>query len=201
VWCVSALSVKQAIVLAESGAGPTATGWMLTVAGASVLALVTRALPERFRGWACWGFVAGATLLLWADSIYLRFFGDLPAPAAIAGAGQLGQVEASIRDLFAAGDAWLWLDLLPGVVLVLVANRLRRISGRRQSWGVIVGLLVMTAVGGLAAAYLALTPPNLLAQVFRRVAVGGSAQPPRRRRCPVGGERCAPSRTRTGAVR
>jgi len=171
VWCVGALSVKQAIVLAESGTGPTATGWMLTVAGASVLALATRALPERFRGWACWGLVAGATLLLWADSIYLRFFGDLPAAAAIAGAGQLGQIEASIRDLLAAGDAWLWLDLLPGVVLVLVANRLRRSSGHRQSRGVVVGLLAIIAVGGLAAAYLALTPPSLLAQVFRRVTV------------------------------
>ena len=171
VWCVSALSVKQAIVLAESGAGATATGWLLIVAGASVLALVTRVLPERLRGWACWGLVAGATLLLWADSIYLRFFGDLPAAAAIAGAGQLGQVEASIRDLLAAGDAWLWLDLLPGVVLVLIADRLRRSSGRRQSRGVVVGLLAMTAVGALIVAYLALTPPKLLAQVFRRVTV------------------------------
>ena len=171
VWCVGALSVKQAIVLAGSGAGPTATGWLLIVAGASVLALVTRVLPDRFRGWACWGLVACATLLLWADSIYLRFFGDLPAAAAIAGAGQLGQVEASIRDLFAAGDAWLWLDLLPGVVLVLVALRLRRGSSPRQTRGVIVGLSVMIVAGGLAAAYLALTPPNLLAQVFRRIAV------------------------------
>jgi phosphoglycerol transferase MdoB-like AlkP superfamily enzyme len=171
VWCVSALSVKQAIVLAESGAGPTVTGWLLIVAGASVLALVTRILPERFQGWAYWGFVAGATLLLWADSIYLRFFGDLPATAAIAGVCQLGQVEASIRDLFAAGDAWLWLDLLPGAVLVLVADRLRRGSGQRRSRGVVVGLLASTAMGAVAAVYLALTPPNLLAQVFRRVTV------------------------------
>jgi phosphoglycerol transferase MdoB-like AlkP superfamily enzyme len=144
---------------------------MLIVAGASALALVTRFFPERFRGWACWGLVAGATLVLWADSIYLRFFGDLPAASAIAGVGQLGQVSASIRELLAAGDAWLWLDLLPGVVLVLVADRLRRSSGQRQSQGVFVGLSAMTAVGGLAAAYLALTPPDLLRQVFRRVTV------------------------------
>jgi len=128
-------------------------------------------LPVRFRGWACWGLVAGATLLLWADSIYLRFFGDLPAAAAIAGVGQLGQVEASIHELLAAGDAWLWLDLLPGVVLVLIAHRLRRSSGRRRTRGVVLGLLAMVVFGGLAAAYLALTPPNLLAQVFRRVTV------------------------------
>jgi phosphoglycerol transferase MdoB-like AlkP superfamily enzyme len=171
VWCVGALSIKQAIVLAESGAGPTAAGWLLIVAGASALALVTRVLGERYRGWACWGLVAGATLLLWADSIYLRFFGDLPAAAAIAGASQLGRVEASVRDLFAAGDAWLWLDLLPGMVLVLVAGRLRRGSGPQQLRGVVIGLALVIVVGGLAAAYLALTPPKLLAQVFRRVAV------------------------------
>ena len=171
VWCVGSLSVKQAIVLAESGAGATVAGWVLIIAGASSLVLITWVLPERFRGLACWGLVAGATLLLWADSIYLRFFGDLPAAAAIAGVGQLGQVKASIRELLAASDAWLWLDLFPGVVLVLVADRLRRSSGQRRTRGVVVGLLAMIVFGGLAAAYLALTSPNLLAQVFRRVTV------------------------------
>jgi phosphoglycerol transferase MdoB-like AlkP superfamily enzyme len=171
VWCIAALSVKQRIVLAESGAGPTLTGWILIVAGASVLVLLTRVLPARFRGWACWGLVASATLLFWADSVYLRFFADLPSASAAASIGQLGQVEASVRELLAPGDLWLWLDLLPGMALVLVANRLRRNSAGRQSRGVVVGLLAMTAAGGLVAAYLALTPPELLAQVFRRVAV------------------------------
>ncbi len=170
-WCVSALSVKQAIVLSECDAALSTTGWMLAVGGASVLVLLTRVLPERFRGWACWGLVAGATLVLWADSIYLRFFGDLPAATAIAGVGQLGQVKASIRELLVAGDAWLWLDLLPGVVLVLVADRLRRSSGQRQLRGVVAVLLTLTIVGSLAATYLALTPPNLLIQVFHRVTV------------------------------
>jgi phosphoglycerol transferase MdoB-like AlkP superfamily enzyme len=171
VWCVAALSVKQRIVLAETGADPTFTGWLLIVAGASLLVLFTRALPERFRGWMCWGLVACTTFLLWADSVYLRFFADLPAAVAVASIGQLGQVEASVRELIAPGDVWLWLDLLPGMVLVLVADRLRRSSGGRQRRGVVVGLLVMTAVGGLAAVYLALTPPDLMAQVFRRVTV------------------------------
>jgi len=170
-WCVSALSLKQAIVLSEGGAALSTTGWMSAVGGASVLALLTRVLPEKFRGWACWGLVSGVTLVLWADSIYIRFFGDLPAAAAIAGAGQLGQVKASIRELLTAGDVWLWLDLLPGVILVLAADRLRRRSGQRKSRGVIVGLLVLTVVGSSAAAYLALTSPNLLTQVFRRVSV------------------------------
>jgi phosphoglycerol transferase MdoB-like AlkP superfamily enzyme len=168
---VSALSVKQAIVLSEAGAQPTATGWMLILAGASILVLFTRLLPDRMRGWACWGLVAGATLLLLADLIYLRFFGDFPAAAAIAGVGQLDQVKASIRELFAATDAWLWLDLLPGVVLVLVADRLRGGFGQRYTRAVVIGVFSMICVGGLAAAYLTLTTPNLLKQVFHRVTV------------------------------
>ncbi len=170
-WCVGAVSVKQNIVLTESGAGLTLTGWLLTMAGAAVIVLLIRVLPQRSHGWACWGVVAGATLVLWVDAIYLRFFGDLPSASALAGVGQLGQVEASVRKLLAPGDLWLWLDLLPGAILVLVANRLRRSAGLQQARGVVVGLLAMTAAGGLAAAYLALTPPDLLAQVFRRVSV------------------------------
>ena len=171
VWCVGAVSVKQGIVLAESGACPTATGWVLIVAGVSALALIACMLPERFRGWACWGVVAGGTFLLWADLIYLRFFGDLPSTAAFAGAGQLGRVAASVRKLLAPGDVWLWLDLLPGLVLVLVADRLRRGGGSRHSWIVIGGLVLAIAVGGVAAARLALTQSSFFGQVFRRVAV------------------------------
>jgi phosphoglycerol transferase MdoB-like AlkP superfamily enzyme len=171
VWCVGALSVKQGLVLMESAARPTPVGWLMIAAGASLLALLTRLLPERIRGWACWGIVAAGTFVLWADSIYLRFFGDLPATAAIAGAGQLGRVGASVRELLAPGDVWMWLDLLPGLVLVLTAERLRRDSVWRPSRVVVAGLLTMITAGGLAAAYLALTPPNLLAQVFRRVTV------------------------------
>jgi phosphoglycerol transferase MdoB-like AlkP superfamily enzyme len=170
-WCVGGLTVKQSLVLTESAARPALIGWLLMIAGASALVLLTRPLPERFRGWACWGMAAVGTLVLWADSIYLRFFGDLPATAAVAGFGQLGRVETSIRELVAPGDFWFWLDLLPGLVLVLVADRLRRDSARRLNRAVIAGLLTMIIVGGLAALDLKSTKPNLFAQVFRRVTV------------------------------
>jgi len=170
-WCVGALSVKQGLVLAEFSAHPMRIGWLLIVAGVSALVLVTRLVSERFRGWACWGLVAVGTFALWADSIYLRFFGDLPAMAAIAGAGQLGQVEASVRQLLEPGDIWLWLDLLPGLVLVLVADRLRRRSARRSTRAVAAGLLATVAVGTLSALYLTVMQPNLFAQIFRRLTV------------------------------
>ncbi len=170
-WCVGALSVKQGLVLAEFAAHPRPIGWLLIIAGAAALALVTHLLPERFRGWARWGLVAVGTAVLWAESVYLRFFGDLPATAAAAGAGQLGRVGASIRELLTPGDIWLWLDLLPGLVLVIVAGRLRRRSERRQTRAVAAGLLMTIAVGVGSAIYLTIAQPKLFSQVFRRLTI------------------------------
>jgi phosphoglycerol transferase MdoB-like AlkP superfamily enzyme len=170
-WCVGALSVKQGLVLAESAARPRPIGWLLIVAGASALVLVTRLVPERLRGWACWGLVAVGTFALWADSIYLRFFGDLPAVAAIAGVGQLAQVESSVRQLLEPGDVWLWIDLLPGLLLVLTAGRLRSEPARAPTRVVAAGLLTMVAVGAISALYLTVMQSNLFAQVFRRLTV------------------------------
>jgi lipoteichoic acid synthase len=170
-WCVGALSIKQVVVLSEFANPPTPAGWVLIVAGASVLALMTRLAPERFRGWACWGLVAVGSAVLWADTLYCRFFGDLPSLAALAGAGQLSRVEASIRALATSNDLWLWLDLLPGAVLVLLAGRVRRQSALRASKVVVIGLLFVSTVGGLTAVGVAVRQPHLLAQMFRRVVV------------------------------
>ncbi len=170
-WCVGAVSIKQGAVLAEATFRPTAAGWLLVVGGASLLALPVFALPERFRGWAWWVVAAALTCVLWADSVYIRFFGDLPATAALAGAAQVGRVEASVRELIAPADLWLWLDLLPGLVLVLVAAHLRRRTGRRPTRLVITGLLLAITLGAAAAVRLAVVNPSLLGQVFRRVAV------------------------------
>jgi phosphoglycerol transferase MdoB-like AlkP superfamily enzyme len=170
-WCVGSLTVKQGLVLAQVGARPTSGGWLLILIGAVVVSLATRLASRRFHGWACWALVAVSTLVLWADSIYLRFFGDLPSLAAVAGAGQLGRIEASIRELASAGDVWVWLDLLPGLALVLVADRLRRRSGRRVSRIAVSGLVAAMIVGGSTALYLTLSRSNVLSQVFRRVAV------------------------------
>jgi phosphoglycerol transferase MdoB-like AlkP superfamily enzyme len=171
VWFVGSVSLKQGVVLAEAGAAPTTFGWLLTMAGVSVAALLTRALPERVRGWTCWLLAAGATFILWSDSIYLRFFGDLPSFAAFSGIGQLGQVDASIRELMRLEDVWLWLDLLPALILMLVADRLRQRAGRGPRAVVLAVLLLLVAGGGIAVVRLALTQPSLLGQVFRRAAV------------------------------
>ena len=170
-WCVGALSIKQGLVLGEFGAHPKLIGWVLIIAGAAALALMTRLLPKRSRGWACWVLAAIATFFLWADAIYLRFFGDLPATVAVAGAGQLGRVEESVHELWAARDLWLWLDLVPGALLVLVADRLRRSSSHRPIRVATAALLMTIGVGALSALYLTVTQPNLFAQIFRRLTI------------------------------
>jgi phosphoglycerol transferase MdoB-like AlkP superfamily enzyme len=171
VWLVGSVSVKQGVVLAGAGTAPTAFGWLLIVAGISIVALLTCVLPVRVRGWVCWLVAAGATLVLWADAIYLRFFGDLPSFAAFSGIGQLGQVEASLRELVRLEDAWLWIDLLPAVALVLVADRLRPRVGTGPRTVAMAALVLMAVAGGFACARLVQTQPSLLGQVFRRVVV------------------------------
>jgi phosphoglycerol transferase MdoB-like AlkP superfamily enzyme len=170
-WCAGALAVKQGSVIASTGNGATSGGWFLILGGAACLALLAGTLPGKFRGWACWLFVASGTMLLWADAVYLRFFGDLPSAGALAAVGQLGQVEASIRSLFTTTDIWLWIDLLPGLVLVLVAAGLRRQMGPRKQRAVVGILFALVLLGAIASIRLAVTQPGLLRQMFHRVVV------------------------------
>jgi phosphoglycerol transferase MdoB-like AlkP superfamily enzyme len=132
---------------------------------------LTHLLPRRTRPWACWGLVAAVTLVLWADGVYLRFFGDLPSPTVFLSVDQLGNVDASIRSLLLIRDLWLWLDLIPGLVLMLLAvQRGGEADPRARRMAFIA--LVSTAVFAVVAGFrLAATEPGLLQQVFRRIVV------------------------------
>ncbi len=170
-WCMAAIAVKQGFVLAAVDRGPTISGWLMIWAGAAAVVLVTWVVPERFRGPACWGFSAALTMVLWADGVYLRFFGDLPSPEALAGAGQLDEVAASVHELLGPGDVWLWADLVPGIVLALVATGLRKRAQPRSGRWLPVVLITIVVLGAAAAVRLALAQPALVRQVFLRVAV------------------------------
>lgn len=171
IWLVGSLVLKQSFVLAGAVNRPGVEGWLLMVAGAAAIALLTRILPVRFRAWGCWLAAAAATLVLWGDAVYLRFFGDLPGPAALSAVGQVGQIEASVRSLLMASDLWLWLDLLPGIVVVLVARRLQLRSGRWLHRGVVLVLIVLVLPGVVTAKRLEVEQGRRLRQVFRRVRV------------------------------
>ncbi len=168
-WCTASLAVKQAFVLAEAGARMTGEAWFLTIGGAAALVLVAGVLPRRLRPWARWLVVVLATLVLWGDALYLRFFHDLPSPAALAALHQVERVEASVGSLLTIRDLWMWLDLLPGAVLVMVASRLGGTTGRRSRRVAIALFAGAVAAGALAGVRCAAREPALLEQMFRRV--------------------------------
>ncbi len=74
-------------------------------------------------GRSCHGLFVG-------DALYLRFFNDLPGAGQISALGQIGRVEASITSLMRAADVWFWIDLLPGLVLVLSSRELPAPRGK-----------------------------------------------------------------------
>lgn len=101
-------------------------GWRLTEAlqaGAGSLALLLLLcapllLVGRVRRYAVlWGIDLLATLVLLADLIHFRFYGDVLSITAASSAGQLPMVLASIAELLRAGDALLFADLVLGAVL------------------------------------------------------------------------------------
>ena len=170
-WCAGSLVVKQGTVLATAGALATGGGRAMMAGSAAAVALVLLFAPGRWRSWSCWLVAAMGALVLWADTVYLRFFGDLPGPGAFAGVGQLGRVEASVRSLIEVRDLWLWADLLPGVVLVLASYHLGRRVGPRPRRVAAAVLAVVVVVGVVAGARLAIRQPRILQQVFRRAQV------------------------------
>lgn len=171
VWCGGVLVVKQGAVLAAAGEATTGGGLALTVGGAALVALVVLVLPGWWRAVVGWSVAAAASAVLWADIVYLRFFGDLPAAGALAAVGQVNRVRESIRSLFELSDLWLWIDLLPGLVLVLAARQLRPASGKWVPRAAAVVLAILIAAAGAAALQLAVRQPRLFAQIFHRVQV------------------------------
>lgn len=170
-WCVGALVVKQGAVLAAAEAPARLGGLVLTAGGAALVGLAVLALPGRWRAVAGWAAAACATAVLWGDLVYLRFFGDLPAPGALAAAAQVRHLGESIRSLFEPADAWLWIDLLPGLVLVAVSQRLRRTPRPGATRAAVVVLVLAVVAAGAAALRLASEQPRLFEQIFRRVHV------------------------------
>ncbi len=171
VWLCGSLVFKQAVVLSEAGLHPAFSGWMLMSGTAAGAALLVLWVGERWRPWVCWTAAALATALLYGDALYIRFFNDLPGAGQIAAVGQIGSVEASIFSLTRVADIWLWLDLLPGFVLVLSSRKLRRRVGqssRRIAALVFAGVAVAACVVG---AGLVLKNSGILSQVFRRALV------------------------------
>ena len=150
-WFSLSIVVKQTWVLRESVAGLAVSGLAFSAASAVSIGAVLGLLPRRLRPWVYWSTGALATAVLYADLIYLRFFGDLGSMAALRSVGQVGRVGASVLSLIRADDLWFWSDLLAAGVMVSVVVRSSRSAWTRTrtlaAGVVLAGLL---GVAGMA---------------------------------------------------
>jgi phosphoglycerol transferase MdoB-like AlkP superfamily enzyme len=168
-WCIGSVTVKQHGVLDAAGQHPTPDGWLVMGGGAAIVLLPVLLLPTRVRPWVVWTATVLATILLFTDVVYQRFFGDLVSVSLFGAASQVGRVRASVLSLVAARDLWLWLDLGAAYWLVRTVSRLPARSGSRSIL-VTAAMLSALVVGGVAGVYrLVAADTGVLQQVFRNV--------------------------------
>jgi len=165
IWCLATVVLKQVWVLSGAGLGFSVAGWCLACASAALIGSILLLLPERIRPWASWVTGALVTVVLFADLIHERFFGDLLSLAALSSAGQIGQVGASVRSLLDPGDLWFWADLPAALLLIWAVTRMQRGLVRRRSFAAALGLAFI-GCGALGALALSGAPVSLR-QVFQ----------------------------------
>jgi phosphoglycerol transferase MdoB-like AlkP superfamily enzyme len=178
-WCAAVLAIKPLIVVREALLEPTAVAYWLTIAVALVVpALVAAALPRRPRAWTLVAVGIFASLVVLADVVYYRFFGDIVSAPVLLGAHQTGRVWGSIRSLFTPGLVWTVADW---PFAVWMATRLTR--ARHQDAPVARRVFAAAAVTAVVIATgLLLSAPHVLAatpldQMFRNRAVAEQLGP------------------------
>ena len=171
-WCAAVLFCKPFIVIHDALLEPTAVAYWLMAAVAVVIPAAALRLPRRPRAWTLVAIGIFASLLLLADVVYYRFFGDVLSTSALLGAHQAGRVWGSIRSLFSPGLVWLVADW---PVAIWTAARLsRRPDGPERAGRSAIAAGV--ALAAVAVAGLLVSAPRVLAstpldQMFRNRAV------------------------------
>jgi phosphoglycerol transferase MdoB-like AlkP superfamily enzyme len=150
VWIVLALAMKQGTVLGEMGSPPgEGSGWLI-LGGAAGIGLVLLFLHEKARPWLAWLVGAFVSVVLLADVVYARFFGDVISLISIGAARQAGDVGASIASLLRGRDAWVLADLLPGALVAMLIGKLREPADRAGRKYAAALLMLLTVAGASA---------------------------------------------------
>jgi phosphoglycerol transferase MdoB-like AlkP superfamily enzyme len=137
---------KQRIGLIASGIAP-GPDMLLATAGA-LLVVAPWAFLSSGRGRILWAVLIDAilTLILFADIVYYRQFGDLVSIASLRFAGQLSTVGDSVTALLRPDDRWLFADI-PLIAALALLPRVK--PEGRLAWLRFDGLRKIAA-GGLA---------------------------------------------------
>lgn len=145
--------VKQRIALNATGIWPGPD--MLAAAGGVMLVLSPWLFLRRGRGWMVGAAILNLllTLLIYADIVYYRQFGDLVSIASLRFATQLGTVADAVTSLMKRDDIWLWADVPVLFLLALIPTRWygrlkhARLKVRTAAIMAAVGVVI---VGGIA---------------------------------------------------
>jgi len=111
-WCAAALGAKPLILVDDALLEPTAVAYWLIAATAIVPPLLAMLiLPRRVRAWTLLIVGLFGSILVLADVLYYRFFGDVLSAPALLAARQTGRVWNTIRGDLTPELLWLILDL------------------------------------------------------------------------------------------
>ncbi len=160
-WCTASLFTKQLAVLRGANYSPDPTYfWVTLTSSATVPILLLLVASPRRRPWLIWGVGALGSLVVLADLLYFRYFGDVLSAPAMLAAGQTGQLWSEIRSLLVRQDWWLFADLAAALPLVIAVRRLpppsvhgrwvRRAIVAVSVLALIPGASVLAARGGRA---------------------------------------------------
>lgn len=180
IWCAVSLFVKQALLIVEAGIElqPSAAWGMLLTA--VVPALVLKAIPSRrWRVWASWSVVSCASLLILADSVYLRWFGDMFPGVALLAVDHIGSVAGGAWNLAANRDVWLVIDVILAVPLMAAVARLpehRRPRPQVRHATALVGVAIMLIAGWQTLAAVR-AEPAIITQRFSNLTLVGHTGP------------------------
>jgi phosphoglycerol transferase MdoB-like AlkP superfamily enzyme len=178
-WLVAVLLSKPVVLAGQVLLEPTRVAYWLMVVTAVMLPIVLAlVLSRRARAWAL--FVCGllGTLVILADVVYYRFFGDLWSMPALLAAHQTGHVIGTIRSLLTPELLWLIVDLPIAAWLVIRLASVSSIQVPRTA-ALLVGI---TAVAAIAVVGYLWSAPQVLAfsqmdQMFRDRAVAEQLGP------------------------
>jgi len=172
-WCATSLFAKPLVIFHDALLEPTAVAYWLTLVAAIVpVTIVALVFPRRVRAWLLLALGIFGSLVVIADVVYFRFFGDVLSTPALLGVHQTGHVWGSIRSLSSPGLVWLVADWPFAVWLAIRLSRLNQPSApfRRRALVAATILAILAASGGALSSRhaLASTP---LDQMFRDRAV------------------------------
>lgn len=173
-WCAVSIFSKQAVLAADVGidSRPSAV-WGMALA-ALVPALVLKVVPSRRRRvWVSWTVVALASLILLADGVYNRWFGDMFPAVALLAVGHLGSVAGGAWNLVAGRDIWVIADLILAVPLMVAVSRLPeagRPSQRVRVATALAGVTILLVAGWQTTAAVR-DEPGIITQRFSNLAL------------------------------